>query len=57
MEFRKWKVTDSRVIRFSKNIKTILCFSMNKPTNDIILIVEYYENDLLKKRLIYLYLK
>ena len=50
MEFRKWKVADSRVIRFSKNIKTILCFSMYKPTNDIILVVEYYENELNKKK-------
>ena len=50
MEFRKWKVADSRVIRFSKNIKTILSFSMHKPTNDIILVVEYYENELIKKK-------
>ena len=50
LEFRKWKVADSRVIRFAKNIKTILCFSMYKPTNDIILVVEYYPNELNKKK-------
>ena len=50
MEFRKWKVADCRVIRFAKNIKQILCFSMHKPTNDIILIVEYYENEQNKKK-------
>ena len=49
-EFKKWKVADCRVIRFAKNIKTIIGFSMHKPTNDIILIVEYYENELNKKK-------
>ena len=50
MEFKKWKVADCRVIRFAKNIKTIIGFSIHKPTNDIILIVEYYENELSKKK-------
>ena len=50
MEFRKWKVADSRVIRFAKNIKTILGFSMYKQTSDIILIVEFYENEHNKKK-------
>ena len=50
MEFRKWKVADSRVIRFAKNIKTFLGFSMYKQTNDIILIVEFYENEHNKKK-------
>ena len=49
-EFRKWKVADCRVIRFAKNIKTILGFSMYKSTNDIILIVEYYENENIRKK-------
>ena len=50
MEFRKWKVADCRVIRFAKNIKTILGFAMYKQSNDIILIVEYYENEYIKKK-------
>ena len=49
-EFKKWKVADCRVIRFAKNIKTIISFSMQKPTNDIILIVEYFENEITKKK-------
>ena len=49
-EFRKWKVADCRVIRFAKNIKSILGFSMYKATNDLILIVEYYENEYIRKK-------
>ena len=48
-EFKKWKVADCRVIRFAKNIKSILGISMHKATNDLILIVEYYENEFVRK--------
>ena len=42
-EFKKWKVSDSRIIRIAKNIKSIIGFSMYKPKNDIILIVDSHE--------------
>ena len=47
-EFKLWSVADCRVIRFARNIKNILGFSMNKSTNDIVLIVESFENELIK---------
>ena len=50
LEFRKWKVADCQVIRFAKNIKTILGFSMYKQTNDIIVTVESYESEYSKKK-------
>ena len=42
-EFRKWKADENRIIRVAKNIKTFLGFSMNKATNDVLLIAENYE--------------
>ena len=47
-EFKMWNVADCRVIRFAKNIKNILGFSMYKSTNDIVLIVEAYEDEHIK---------
>ena len=47
-DFKKWNVANNRVIRFAKNIKNILGFAMYKPTNDIIVIVESYENEFVK---------
>ena len=48
-DFKKWKVSENRIIRLAKNIKTVLGFSMYKPNNDIILIVDSYDK-LNKKR-------
>ena len=48
-DFRKWKVADCRIIRLAKNIKSVLGFSMFKPKNDIILIVDSFD-ELDKKR-------
>ena len=48
-EFKKWKVSDSRIIRIAKNIKNIIGFTMYKPKNDIILIVDSYEDIISKK--------
>ena len=42
-ESKKWKISDTRVIRIAKNVKEILGFSMYKPKNDLILIVDCYE--------------
>ena len=42
-EFKKWKVSDCRIIRLAKNIKSVLDFSMYKPKNDIIIVVESYD--------------
>ena len=47
-EFRKWKAADNRIIRLARNIKTFHGFSMNKATNDIILITESYEKEVKK---------
>ena len=44
-EFKKWKISDSRIIRIAKNVKEILGFSMYKPKNDLILIVDSYDNN------------
>ena len=44
-EFKKWKISDNRIIRIAKNVKEILGFSMYKPKNDIILIVDCYEKN------------
>ena len=56
IDFFKWKADESRIIRIAKNIKTVHGFSMYKPTNDIIIIGEAYENNLpnSKKRKKYL---
>ena len=48
-DFKKWKVSDCRIIRLAKNIKSVLGFSMYKPKNDIIMIVDSYED--VKKKL------
>ena len=42
LDNRKWNITECRIIRVAKNIKTISNFSMYKPKNDIILLVESY---------------
>ena len=47
-EFKKWKAAENRIIRIGKNIKTFHGFSMNKTTNDIILITESYEKKIKK---------
>ena len=47
-EFRKWKAEENRIIRIAKNIKTFHGFSINKNTNEILLIPESYEK-LIKK--------
>ena len=52
-EFRKWKADENRIIRVAKNIKTFHGFSMNKETNDVLLIAESYEK-LVKKGKTYL---
>ena len=52
-EFRKWKADENRIIRVAKNIKTFHGFSMNKETNDVLLIAENYEK-LIKKGKTYL---
>ena len=52
-EFRKWKADENRIIRVAKNIKTFHGFSMNKATNDVLLIAENYEK-LVKKGKTYL---
>ena len=44
-EFKKWKISDTRIFRIAKNIKSILGFSMYKPKNDFILIVDSYEKN------------
>ena len=44
-ESKKWKISDTRVIRIAKNVKEILGFSMYKPKNDLILIVDSYEKN------------
>jgi len=41
-EFRKWKAAENRIVRIAKNIKTFHGFSINKASNDIILIAECY---------------
>ena len=48
-DFKKWKVSDCRIIRLAKNVKSVLGFSMFKPKNDIILIVDSFD-ELDKKR-------
>ena len=52
-EFRKWKAEENRIIRIAKNIKTFHGFSINKNTNEILLIPESYEK-LIKKGKTYL---
>ena len=47
-EFRKWKAAESRIVRIARNIKTFHGFSMNKASNDIILIAETYEKSIKK---------
>ena len=47
-EFKRWNVADCHVIRFAKNIKKIFGFAMLKTTNDIIVILETYENEFIK---------
>ena len=42
-DFKKWKVSDCRIIRLAKNVKSVLGFSMFKPKNDIIMIVDSYD--------------
>ena len=54
-DFKKWKVSDCRIIRLAKNIKGILGFSMFKPKNDIILIVDAYDEYNKKRSNISLY--
>ena len=44
-ESKKRKISDTRVIRIAKNVKEILGFSMYKPKNDLILIVDCYEKN------------
>ena len=43
-DFRNWNAYENRVIRIAKNIKTITNFSINKSSNDIILMVDSYVN-------------
>ena len=43
-DFRKWKASECRIIRIAKNIKSIYGYSIYKPGNDIILIVESFQN-------------
>ena len=54
-DFKKWKVSDCRIIRLAKNVKSVLGFSMYKPKNDIILIVDSYDEFNLKISNIALY--
>ena len=54
-EFKKWKITDTRIIRIAKNVKEILGYSMYKPKNDLILIVDCYEINNNKRSNISLY--
>ena len=54
-EFKKWKISDTRIFRLAKNIKAILGFSMYKPKNDLILIVDSYEKNNKERSYISLY--
>ena len=54
-DFKKWKVSDCRIIRMAKNIKAVLGFSMYKPKNDIIIIVDAYDEFNKKRSNISLY--
>ena len=47
-EFKRWNVADCRVIRLARNIKNIFGFAINKSTNDLVVIVESYENEFAK---------
>ena len=42
-DFRKWKCEENRIIRIARNVKSIFGYSMYKPKNDIILIVESFD--------------
>ena len=39
---KKWKADECRIIRIAKNIKSIIGYSMFKPSNDLILIAETF---------------
>ena len=54
-ENKKWKISDSRIIRIAKNVKQILGFSMYKPKNDLILIVDCYDKNNNGRSIISLY--
>ena len=47
-DLRKWKADECKIIRIAKNIKNVIGYTMNKPTNDIILIVESFLNKKIK---------
>ena len=42
-DLKKWKADESRIIRIAKNIKSIYGYSLYKPGNDILLIVETFQ--------------
>ena len=43
-DLKKWKADECRIIRIAKNIKNVFGYSIYKPGNDIILIVESFQN-------------
>ena len=47
-DLKKWKADECRVIRIAKNIKNVFGYSIYKPGNDIILIVESFQNKKIK---------
>ena len=43
-DLKKWKADECRIIRIAKNIKHVYGYSLYKPSNDIIMIVETFQN-------------
>lgn len=43
LDNKKWNISENRIIRVAKNIKTVSNYSMYKPKNDIILLVDSIE--------------
>ena len=50
IDLKKWKAEDCRIIRIAKNIKNVYGYSIYKPGNDIILIVETFQNKKIKSK-------
>ena len=43
-DLKKWKADECRIIRIAKNIKNVYGYSIYKPGNDIIMIIETFQN-------------
>ena len=48
---KKWKADECRIVRIAKNIKNIYGYSMYKPNNDLILIVETFPKKSIKDKI------